>query len=290
MALAGAVAGRMPATQGRDGTGGPVGAATDPGRSGSRILASAPALAPPQEDDSDQGARLSRDAMTRRPAAGVMDPGAGNGNGNGIQGLAHKSPTEAGQGEQKPGLQAAVTGNNPPARGDGLLALSQSTVLPHQPGGGIDARAAQITVQLATPFSQPDWGNALSARVAWQAGQGIQQARILVNPPELGPIQISVTVQHDQASIQFVAHHGVVRHAIEQAMPQLRDMLGQSGMTLGDSSVSQHAAGGQQQFGGAMLGDGGGSLTGSGGEGVESGELVLEARQVNAEVLLDAYA
>ena len=188
--------------------------------------------------------------------------------------------------QQSSAQQLHIGINHGPTHAYGLYSLSQSSVLNHQLPGA-DARAGQVSIQLNTPFSQADWSSALTARVAWQAGQGIQHARILVNPPELGPIQVNVSVHHDQASVQFVAHHGAVRHAIEHAMPQLRDMLDQSGMTLADANVSQHAPG-EQQFSGSSEGAAPQFVPGA--EGPESGDVVVELRQARANALLDAYA
>jgi flagellar hook-length control protein FliK len=70
------------------------------------------------------------------------------------------------------------------------------------------------------------------------AGQHLKVAELHLNPPELGPLQITLTVNNDQASAQFVSQHASVREAIEAAMPRLREMLAEGGITLGNTSVS----------------------------------------------------
>lgn len=70
------------------------------------------------------------------------------------------------------------------------------------------------------------------------AGGNHQVAQLHLNPPDLGPLQITLTIDHDQASAQFTSAHAQVREAIESAMPRLREMLADSGITLGNASVS----------------------------------------------------
>jgi len=117
--------------------------------------------------------------------------------------------------------------------------------------------AAQVqTLALDVPMRQAGWDQALSERVVWMAKQGVQEAQIHLNPRNMGPIEIHVSVQKEQATVAFVAHHAVTRDALEAAMPRLRDMLQDSGLNLAQSEVSQHDrqreqtagfAGGQEQ-------------------------------------------
>lgn len=92
---------------------------------------------------------------------------------------------------------------------------------------------AHIPVALNTP----GWGQALGEKVIWAAKSDLQTAQISINPPQLGPMQISLSLNGDQATAVFASAHAEVRQAIETAMPQLREMLSASGITLGDASV-----------------------------------------------------
>jgi len=73
--------------------------------------------------------------------------------------------------------------------------------------------------------------------MVWMAGQGHQVAELHLNPPDLGPMTIALTLDNDQASARFTSPHAAVREAIETAMPRLREMLADSGITLGNASV-----------------------------------------------------
>jgi flagellar hook-length control protein FliK len=82
------------------------------------------------------------------------------------------------------------------------------------------------------------WDQGLGDKLVWMASQKHQVAELHLNPPDLGPLKITLTLDHDQASAQFVSAHASVREAIEAAMPRLREMLADGGITLGNTSVS----------------------------------------------------
>lgn len=100
---------------------------------------------------------------------------------------------------------------------------------------------------LNVPLRQPGWDQAFAERVVWLARQGLQQAEIQLNPRNMGPIEVHVSVDKDQASVTFMAQHAVTREALEAALPRLREMLQGNGLNLAQSEVSQHSFGQQQR-------------------------------------------
>lgn len=108
-------------------------------------------------------------------------------------------------------------------------------------------RALLPATTLDTPFRQPGWDQALSERVMWVANQRFQGAEIKLNPPQLGPIEVRVQLQHEQAHISFTAQHASVREALEAALPRLREMFTANGFSLVDVNVSQHSFAEQQR-------------------------------------------
>jgi flagellar hook-length control protein FliK len=107
--------------------------------------------------------------------------------------------------------------------------------------------AALVELALPTRLGDPGWQEGLSGRVSMMVNQRIGVATIRMNPPELGPIEVKVNLNHDQASVQFVSHAAQVRDALEQSIPRHREMLAQSGFTLVDSQVSDQSPQQQQQ-------------------------------------------
>ena len=86
------------------------------------------------------------------------------------------------------------------------------------------------------------WDGAIADRVIWMV-QGEQQfAKLKLNPPNLGPLEVRVSVSQDQASVSFMAQHAMVREALEAALPRLREMFEQQSMQLVRADVSDPGA------------------------------------------------
>jgi len=111
--------------------------------------------------------------------------------------------------------------------------------------GNIPTAATAVTAApvavLDARVGERGWDQSLGDKLVWMAGQKQQVAELHLNPPELGPLKITLTLNQDQASAQFVSEHAAVRDALETAMPRLREMLADSGITLGNTSVSTDA-------------------------------------------------
>ncbi|MFT5963062.1 MAG: flagellar hook-length control protein FliK, partial [Burkholderiaceae bacterium] len=65
-----------------------------------------------------------------------------------------------------------------------------------------------------------------------------QTATLTLNPPDLGPLQVVLNVSNGQADASFFAAQPEVRQALEAALPKLREMLGEAGISLGQANVS----------------------------------------------------
>ena len=114
-----------------------------------------------------------------------------------------------------------------------------------------DPQSNRLLPQVGTD----DWGQALGQKISWMVQGAQQTATLTLNPPDLGPMQVVVHVNNNQASANFTAHQPEVRQALEAAMPRLREMLNESGIQLGQSNVSaglpnqQNNASGEQRQG-----------------------------------------
>jgi flagellar hook-length control protein FliK len=109
---------------------------------------------------------------------------------------------------------------------------------------GIQAVPVHVADRLAPQVGTPGWDNALAQRVVWMVAGSEQSASLTLNPPDLGPLQVVLNVSNSTANATFVAAQPEVRQALEAAMPKLRDMLGEAGIQLGQTTVS---SGGTQQ-------------------------------------------
>jgi flagellar hook-length control protein FliK len=88
------------------------------------------------------------------------------------------------------------------------------------------------------------WADALGERVLLMAGREQHVAELRLSPPNLGPLEVRLSLHQDQASVAFVSQHAAVRDALEQAIPRLRDMLAQQDVQLVQVDVSQRETGG----------------------------------------------
>lgn len=103
------------------------------------------------------------------------------------------------------------------------------------------AHAPQQVVSVNHPPETPEWKQSVSQHIAIFSRNGLHSAEIRLHPEELGALQISLRVQQEQAQIHIVSEHAHVRHAMEQAMPQLRAAMAESGIQLGQANVSADA-------------------------------------------------
>lgn len=105
-------------------------------------------------------------------------------------------------------------------------------------------------MQLAVdaPLRSPQFPQELGERVVWLAGRQGQVAEIALNPPHLGPLEVRLSLSGGEAGAQFFSPHPLVRDAIEAALPKLREMLAEAGVTLGQAQVRDETLSRQGSF------------------------------------------
>ena len=65
------------------------------------------------------------------------------------------------------------------------------------------------------------------------------EAKLNLHPAELGRMSISVSTEGNETRVAFVVETSQARQAVEAALPRLRDMLENAGLSLSDSDVSE---------------------------------------------------
>jgi flagellar hook-length control protein FliK len=146
-----------------------------------------------------------------------------------------------------------------------------------------------ISLPVQIPVGQAGWDSAVGDKIQWMVSRQVQSAEIKLTPPDLGPMEIKLSIKNDQTSVQFVASHAATREALEAAIPRLREMFGEIQLNLANVDVSQ------QQANGSQTGDDNASATA---DGYENGSGGSEAGITSAEGLatqqgsglLDTYA
>jgi flagellar hook-length control protein FliK len=112
------------------------------------------------------------------------------------------------------------------------------------------APAQPVRLDVAAPVTSRDFGQEVGNRIVWMATQNRQVAELRIDPPELGPVEVRLSISNDQANLSFHSPHATVRDALHASLPRLQDMLQGLGITLGQVSV------GAEGFGQGSLGQG----------------------------------
>jgi len=167
----------------------------------------------------------------------------------------HRSTTQDGDTEGQARLQEL------------LARLSASDGAAHAPGetfrnllqgadGGAPAHAAALTYAPAasardaavpslpvhTPLRHPEWGDEVSQRIRWAIGNQVQSAELKINPPQLGPVEVRVSVDADrQMTVTLASQHALVREALTDSLPRLRDLMSEHGFSAVNVDVSQQS-------------------------------------------------
>ncbi len=104
---------------------------------------------------------------------------------------------------------------------------------PSAPG----AASGGLALPIAHPVGSPGWGQEVGNRIVWMASRNESQAELVLTPPQMGRVSVSITVTGDQAAASFASANPAVREALEAALPRLREILAEAGIQLGQAQV-----------------------------------------------------
>jgi flagellar hook-length control protein FliK len=147
-----------------------------------------------------------------------------------------------------------------------------------------EAAAAAAGEALSARVGTSQWENQVGQKIVYMVGSEEQTASLTLNPPDLGPLQVVLSVSNDQASVTFSSNELEVRQALENALPRLREMMGESGIALGNASVNAGMPDQAQDQGARSSGFGRGS--GQRGNGNDSGDSETAARPVTRTAII----
>ena len=94
---------------------------------------------------------------------------------------------------------------------------------------GVPAQSRSASSPVRREFSEP---------IRWMTRNDLHSASLTLNPPELGPVRVELTLAGAEATARFASAVPEVRQAIESGMAELRAMLVESGLTLASASVN----------------------------------------------------
>lgn len=175
-------------------------------------------------------------------------------------------------------LAAAPTNN---------FAAIHAAALANLRGESPQPASSPVPLHVATPAGTPGWPEEVGNRVTWMVGQSESHAELTLTPPQLGKVEVSITVSGEQTSAQIVAATPAARELIEQSLPRLREVLAQSGINLGQTDVGTSGQPGGSGEG--RRGDHRFNPSRGGGEAVVGGSA-SGPWQRRAEGLVDTFA
>ncbi|SHG44647.1 flagellar hook-length control protein FliK [Massilia sp. CF038] len=182
----------------------------------------------------------------------------------------------------------------PEAAGIKDLAVTGPAAAPVQQASLALAQAAigVATDKIAARVGSDGWDQQVGQKVIWMVAGKEQSASLTLNPPDMGPMQVVLSVNNDQATVTFSAAQPEVRQALEDALPKLREMMSESGIALGNASVNDGAAQQQAQADAREAGRSGGRNGGTGGVSSSGETTVAPAprRGGGQQGLVDTFA
>ncbi len=114
------------------------------------------------------------------------------------------------------------------------------------PNLGAKADAAPVhIINVATPVLHPRWVEDVGQHVNVMMNTKLESAQLQVNPPNMGPVDITLKMGPDGAQLSFVAAVPETRQALEDGLARLSTMLADNGIQLSEANVSS----GQPQSG-----------------------------------------
>lgn len=113
----------------------------------------------------------------------------------------------------------------------------------------IEANAVSATSNFIGPrVGTKMWDQAIGQKIVWMVAGGEQSAQLTLNPPDLGPVQVVLSISDNQVDASFVSSHLDVREAIEAAAPKLREMMDNAGLSLAGFSVNSQSSASSNSF------------------------------------------
>ena len=181
---------------------------------------------------------------------------------------------------QRPGLRVS----GPSLAQASAPANLTSMISPFASASGL-TRGEPLLEAISTPVRDAAWGQKLGEQLITLTGNQIRTAEIKLTPADLGPLRVQISIDEGAVNITFQAQHAVTREAIEQALPRLREMLAESGLSLGQTDVNEEGVseGNQErEFGSAASAD-------EPVDGPAEADLLERRKTVTSNNLLDTF-
>ncbi len=127
------------------------------------------------------------------------------------------------------------------ARGDVAASSATPITVTHTFDQAMRQAENKIHAAIEAPVRSPAFAAELSDKVVWLATRQGQLAELSLNPPQMGALEVRLTLSGGEASAQFFSANPAVREALDAALPKLRELMAQAGINLGEAEVREQA-------------------------------------------------
>lgn len=201
---------------------------------------SPPAITPTAVDPAISAAvKTAKGDNGTNPAIATIDMGAADKPAEAVKTQAELS---AGR-EFSAQLVAAIKDSKEQAHAPGDTAdVVHQVITNASPAAGDNPAKVPVNPPVTLPVGSVGWSDEVGNRMVWMANHKDSHAELVLTPPQMGRVEISLSVSGDKAVANFVSSNPAVREALEAAMPRLREVLADAGIQLGQAQVGAENA------------------------------------------------
>jgi len=149
------------------------------------------------------------------------------------------------------GGAAAAILNQLAGPGHGTPDGQQAPIDPRLAGAasGTTASVSHFAAAIALPsglyhtnlsVNASSWPDDLGNQVIWMVSQNVSTADLTLSPPDLGKMQIRISLEDDTTKVSFSVHNVAARQTVEGTLPRLRELCQQVGVNLQHVDVTEH--------------------------------------------------
>ena len=119
--------------------------------------------------------------------------------------------------------------------------MDRANLMTPVPASASNGVSSGQSLRIDTPLGQAGWHDEMGQKLTWMVGNNRQQADLVLNPPQLGRIEVSLTMNGDQATAIFTSANPAVRETLEGSIHRLREVLADAGVSLGQTQVGSES-------------------------------------------------
>jgi flagellar hook-length control protein FliK len=125
--------------------------------------------------------------------------------------------------------------------GDFRALLDRAAAMPTGQSGTANPASSGPGLRVDTPLGQSGWHEEMGQKLTWMVANNRQQADLVLTPAQLGRVEVSLTMNGDQATAIFTSANPAVREALEGSLQRLREVLADAGVSLGQTQVGSES-------------------------------------------------